>query len=115
MINKTKAGWAWLLQTISGAVLVLLLGLHWVAQHYLAAGGLRNYTEVVEYLRQPAVLALEMAFLAVVTSHALLGVRSIALDLNPHPVILKTLNVFLFFFGLITVVYGMQLVWQILQ
>jgi succinate dehydrogenase hydrophobic anchor subunit len=69
----------------------------------------------VEYLRQPVVLALELVFLVVVTSHALLGVRSMVLDLNPHPAMWRVLNVSLFFLGLITIAYGMQLVWQILE
>ena len=115
MINSSKARWSWLLQVISGAVLLLLLGLHWIAQHYLAAGGLRSYAEVVEYLRQPVVFALELSFLVVVTSHALLGVRSMVLDLNPSPAAYRVLNVFLFFVGFITIAYGIQLIWQILH
>ncbi len=73
----------WLSQAISGILLVLLLGMHWVAQHYLAAGGLRTYAEVVSYLENPLVLVLEVAFLVVVTYHALLGVRAVLLDLSP--------------------------------
>ena len=105
----------WLLQAVSGISLVLLVGLHWLAQHYLASGGLRSYAEVAAYLRQPLFLGLETAFLVVVTGHALTGMRSMAVDLGLHPKLQRSLDTSLCTAGLLTVLYGLQLTWQIIH
>ncbi len=110
-----KSRWLWLLQALSGVALVVLVGLHWVAQHYLAAGGLRTYAEVVAYLQQPVALGLEVAFLVVVTAHALIGVRAIIADLGLSPKWQYSVNLALWMVGALTVLYGMQLTWQIIQ
>ncbi len=70
----------WMTQALSGVLLVALLGLHWVAQHYVARGGLRTYQQVLAYVGHPLVGFLEALFLLVVTGHAALGLRSMALD-----------------------------------
>jgi succinate dehydrogenase hydrophobic anchor subunit len=72
--------WGWFLQAITGLALVVLLAVHMVAQHFVAAHGLRDYAEVVAYLRNPLVTAIELLFLVTVTTHALLGVRAIVFD-----------------------------------
>ena len=71
---KGTSGWLW--QVITGVGLVLLLGLHIIAQHFIAKGGLRDFAEVLAYLRNPIFLVLEVLFLIVVASHAMLGVRA---------------------------------------
>jgi succinate dehydrogenase membrane anchor subunit len=108
-VNRRKSGFNWLSQAISGILLVLLLGMHWVAQHYLVTGGLRTYAEVVSYLGNPLVLVLEAAFLAVVTVHALLGVRAILLDLGPGERLVRLLDACLVIIGIVTVFYGINL------
>ncbi len=112
---KRFGRWIWLAQAVSGAALLILAGLHWLAQHYLASGGLRTYAEAAAYLRQPLAFALETLFLVVVTSHALLGVRAVVLDLNPPPHWQRKMEIALFIIGLLTVAYGLQLTWQIVQ
>jgi succinate dehydrogenase hydrophobic anchor subunit len=111
---KRFAGWGWLSQAISGILLVILLGMHWVAQHYLAAGGLRTYAEVVSYLANPLVLTLEITFLVVVTYHALLGVRAVLLDLGPGQRLLRVLDIGLILTGIASVIYGISLLRTIL-
>ncbi len=44
---------AWPLQALIGVLLVAFVGVHLVAQHLLAPGGLRDFTTVLAYLRQP--------------------------------------------------------------
>ncbi len=109
-----KSSWNWLVQAVSGIALIGLVGAHLVAQHYLAAGGLRTYAEVVAYLRQPVALGLELAFLVVVAAHALLGVRAILTDLGLPIGQQRTIDIVLWVIGLAMVVYGMQLTWQII-
>ncbi|MGO9079885.1 MAG: hypothetical protein ACLQDY_12705 [Streptosporangiaceae bacterium] len=76
---------AWIMQAASGTLLVLLLGVHIVAQHFVVKGGLRNYAQVVSYLASPAVLAIECLFVVVLIWHAMLGLRAILLDLGFGP------------------------------
>ena len=75
---KATSGWLW--QVFTGVGLVFLLGLHFIANHFIAKGGLRDFADVVAYLRNPIFLVLEVLFLVVVTTHAMLGVRAILLD-----------------------------------
>lgn len=76
---------AWLLQVISGVLLLFLLGAHIVAQHFIVKGGLRDYAQVVSYLANPAVLAVECAFVVVLVWHAMLGLRAVLLDIGFGP------------------------------
>ena len=69
----------WIWQALSGLLLVVLLAVHLIVNHF-AAGGLLTYREVVAYLSNPGVLALEILFLATVVFHALAGVRALVLD-----------------------------------
>jgi len=113
MMNKhvrERAGsWSWILQAFTGALLLVLLGLHMVVQHFVVEGGLRNYQQVVEYLSNPFVFLLETAFLITVTWHALLGVRAILLDLGLKPATEQKLSTALTIIGVIAVAYGIWL------
>ena len=113
MMNKhvrERAGsWSWILQAFTGALLLVLLGLHMVVQHFVVEGGLRNYQQVVEYLSNPFVFLLETAFLITVTWHALLGVRAILLDLGLKPATEQKLSTALTIIGVIAVAYGICL------
>jgi len=71
---------AWIFQVVSGVLLVLLLGVHIVMQHFVASGGLRDYAQVVSYLSNPVVVAVESLFVIVLVWHAMLGLRAVLLD-----------------------------------
>jgi succinate dehydrogenase cytochrome b556 subunit len=71
---------AWIFQVISGALLLFLLGVHIVTQHFVVKGGLRDYAQVVSYLSNPAVLAIESLFVIVLIWHAMLGLRAVLFD-----------------------------------
>ena len=43
MSRERASSWSWILQALTGALLVVLLGLHMVVQHFVVAGGLRNF------------------------------------------------------------------------
>ncbi len=76
---------AWILQVVSGVLLFFLLGAHIVAQHFVVKGGLRDYAQVVSYLANPAVLAIESAFVVVLIWHAMLGLRAVLFDFGFGP------------------------------
>src|SRR5213080_1091204 len=70
---KPSSTWYW--QMFTGIALVLLLGLH-----FIATGGIRDFADVVSYLRNTIVLVLEVLFLIMVAIHAMLGVHAIVID-----------------------------------
>ncbi len=110
---KASSGWLW--QVFTGVGLVLLLGLHFIANHFIAKGGLRDFADVVSYLRNPIILVLEVLFLVVVTVHAMLGVRAIVMDFGLSDRVEKRLSRALTVVGVLTVVYGLWLTWIIIH
>ena len=109
-LTRERAGsWSWIFQAFSGALLLILLGLHMVAQHFIVKGGLRTYADVVTYISNPVLFVLEVMFLIVVTWHALLGVRAILFDLGLKPATERWVTVMLTAFGVAVVGYGVWL------
>lgn len=105
----TRGGWVWLIQALSGLLLVLLLALHMVANHFVVEGGLRTYADVVAYLSNPIIFVWEIVFLIVVTLHAALGVRAVLLDLGPSVQAERIINRVLAVLGVVAVAYGIWL------
>jgi succinate dehydrogenase / fumarate reductase membrane anchor subunit len=106
---KGAAGGLWLLQVISGALLIVVLGLHMFAQHFVVEGGLRNFQDVLAYVSNPLILVIELVFLIVVTFHAMLGLRAILLDLGPSAKAERTINIVLAVIGVGAAGYGIYL------
>jgi succinate dehydrogenase / fumarate reductase, membrane anchor subunit len=109
LTRERTGSWSWILQAFTGALLVVLLGLHMVVQHFVVEGGLRNYQQVAQYISNPFVFLLEIAFLIVVTWHALLGVRAIILDLGLKPATERKVTASLSIVGVIIMAYGIWL------
>ncbi len=110
--NQRKTGAAgglWLLQVISGALLIAVLGLHMFVHHFVVEGGLRDFQDVLAYVASPLVVAVELVFLIVVTTHAMLGLRAILLDLGPSPKVEQAINIILTVIGMGTAGYGIYL------
>ncbi len=106
---------SWLWQVVTGVALLILLGLHFIANHFIAKGGLRDFADVVAYLRTPIILVLEVLFLVVVTTHAMLGVRAILLDFGLSDHAAKRLSRALTAVGILTIGYGLWLTWVIIH
>ena len=109
LTRERASSWSWILQALTGALLIVLLGMHIVVQHFVVEGGLRDYQQVVAYLSNPFVFLLEVAFLITVTWHALLGVRAIILDLGLTPATERKLSTTLTVIGVMAVAYGIWL------
>lgn len=101
--------WLWLLKLGTGFLVVFLIGLHLVANHLVAEGGLMSYAEVAAYLRSPGIAVLEVAFLVIVVTHALLGLRSVLLDLRPAGQTLAWIDRGLVLLGAVSILYGVWL------
>jgi succinate dehydrogenase / fumarate reductase membrane anchor subunit len=84
--------------------------IHLVVNHFVAEGGLLTYADVVAYYRIPIIPIMEIAFLIIVVSHALIGLRSIILDLRPSRQTLTAINWLFVVIGIVSVVYGIWLI-----
>jgi succinate dehydrogenase hydrophobic anchor subunit len=113
--EESKPTTAWLWQAFTGVGLVILLGLHFIANHFVAKGGLRDFAEVVAYLRNPVILCLEVLFLLCVTTHALLGVRAILLDFGLSQQTERSLDRVLKVVGALTVGYGLAVTFMVIR
>ena len=80
--RRPRPTFAWLAQVVSGVLLLVLLTVHMVAQHFLVEGGLRTYEQVIAWIRNPLVFAVEALLLVCVTWHGIAGVHAVLLDLG---------------------------------
>jgi succinate dehydrogenase hydrophobic anchor subunit len=99
----------WIGQVVSGGLLLVLVTVHMVANHFVVRGGLRSYAQVVAYVGNPLILAVEIAFLLVVTWHAMSGIRAVLLDLGLRGRAQRVTGRVLAGLGLTTVAYGLWL------
>jgi succinate dehydrogenase hydrophobic anchor subunit len=99
----------WLVQAGLGIMLVLLLAIHLIVNHWAAPQGLLTYADVVRYYDTPGIAWMEAVFLMVVTAHCMLGLHSILLDLNWSARVTRVATRILTFVGLTTILYGIWL------
>ncbi len=99
----------WLIQVVTGASVLVLVTLHMIANHFIVPGGLRDFHDVVAYLRTPIILVLEVAFLIVVTWHGLLGLRAVLFDFGLSPRTERVITRVLTVVGILTIAYGLWL------
>lgn len=112
--KRGETFWLWLLKIVSGLLVIVLLGVHLTVNHMTgSANGLLTYQEVVAYLSNPWIALMEISFLIIVVSHALIGARSIVLDLNPSQGVLRAVNWLFLATGAVSIVYGIWLIWVI--
>lgn len=110
--RPTGGAWGWLLQVITGGALLVLVVVHLVAQHFVveAPGGLRDYAQVLAYLGNPVMVVIESLFLVAVTWHAMLGIRSILLDLGLGDVGRRRVGIGVTALGGLTLGYGFWMI-----
>jgi len=99
----------WLVKIVAGLLIVIVMSIHFIINHAVVPGGLLTYDDVLRYYSVWFVPIMEGIFLLVVVSHALLGLRSIVLDLNPTVKIAKWLDILLLLFGASAIIYGIWL------
>ncbi len=102
--------WLWMIKILTGPLLVILLFIHLLVNHFLGQQGLLTYADVVAYYRNPIIPVMEILFLATVVTHSLIGLRGILLDLNPARRLLKVIDGGLILLGIAAVSYGIWLI-----
>jgi len=102
--------WWYLLKIVTGVLLVVLLGIHLVVNHFIGQHGLLTYADIVAYYQNPIIPIMEICFLAVVVLHSLTGLRGILLDLKPSRTILQVIDTFMIIVGVAAVTYGTWLI-----
>jgi succinate dehydrogenase hydrophobic anchor subunit len=102
----------WLSTALTGMALLVLVTVHMVAHHFVVqeVGGLRTYHQVLEYIGNPVIFVIEAVFLVVVTWHAMLGLRAVALDLALPARLERLVRPGVIVLGAVTVAYGLVLI-----
>lgn len=111
--DSQENAWLWLAKIISGLLIVILLGIHFVVNHLVAPEGLLSYADVVQYYKNPLVPVMEGVFLVFAVSHSLIGSRGIILDLNPPPKLIKAMDYVFTIIGTTAIIYGIWLLWVV--
>ena len=103
--------WIWLIKIVTGPLLVLVIALHFIVNHYMGSmhSGLMTYNDIVAYYQNPIIPIIEIVFLATVVTHCLIGLRGIILDMNPSRKVLGAVNWLLVILGVFSVGYGIWL------
>lgn len=103
---RSAGVWAWFVQRVTGAVLLVFLGAHFWALHFAAAGEHIRLAAVMQRLNSPFFMVVDSALLATAIYHALNGVRMVFFDFGLGRLVNKTFSAALWIFGLIAFVYG---------
>jgi succinate dehydrogenase hydrophobic anchor subunit len=112
--TRSGASRLWLVQAVTGALLLIFLGVHLVAQHLLAPGGLRDYSGVVAYLREPLALTAELGLLLSVIVHASAGMRASLVEMLPNPAHLRVASIGIALVGLLAAGYAIWLTFTVI-
>lgn len=106
-----ETSWIWLVKIVTGPLLILVLILHMIVNHFVGSlpTGLMTYEDIVHYYQNPIIPAIEILFLVTVVTHSLIGLRGIILDMNPSRTVLKAVTWLLSLLGVFAVVYGIWL------
>ena len=100
----------WFLKILTGFLVLVVLIIHLIVNHLMVEGGLLTYADVVRYYQNPIIPIMEIAFLIFVVTHALIGLRSVLLDLQPSNKVLRLINYGLVVLGVGSIAYGIWLV-----
>ena len=113
-IERTSAhrSRTWKATAGSGVALLALVTIHMVAHHFVVeeVGGLRTYAQVLDYIANPIIFVIEILFLVVVTTHAMLGLRSVLFDFGLSVRAKRMVARGLLVLGIVTVGYGVALI-----
>ena len=90
----------------------MLVTVHMIAHHFVVeeVGGLRTYGQVLDYISNPLMFAIEIVFLVIITTHAMLGLRSVLFDFGLSVRAKRLVARGLVVLGAVTIAYGVTLI-----
>ena len=103
-----KNAYLWLFQRISGAVLLIIIIMHFVQNHLV--NHVLNYEVVVKHVSNPIVKAIEIIFLILCVFHGLSGTKGIIADLPISEKTEKILSKLFCTVGIILVAVGLWII-----
>jgi succinate dehydrogenase / fumarate reductase membrane anchor subunit len=102
MPSRSNAIW-WYVQRITGALLVILLAMHFWVEHFMNKTMLRGdltYENILSRISNPVWQVIDISFLIVALIHGLNGLRNIILDFSKvGPRMTQLINVVLIAVG----------------
>ena len=99
--------WAWILQRVSGVILVFALSLHWFVQHYISPWAEITFAGVHVKLQWTLYLVADLLLLVFAVFHGLNGMRTVVLDFKLSPGVAACLTVALAVLGILAFLYGL--------
>jgi succinate dehydrogenase hydrophobic anchor subunit len=111
-VRGDRTARSWLATSLTGVALLGLVTVHMIAHHFVVdrIGGLRTYRQVIEYISDPVMFAVESVFTVVVTWHGMLGLRAVLLDLHLPAHVERIVRPGVVVLGVATVAYGFLLI-----
>jgi succinate dehydrogenase cytochrome b556 subunit len=106
--------WSWLLQRITGLLLVIYLFIHLWVLHYSNAGK-ATFDEILLRLQSPVFLIFDLMLLALVIFHGLNGVRIVIIDLGISNRAQRVLFWGLMLLGLGLFLFGVYALWPFIS
>ena len=102
--------WLWFIKAITGALIIVILFIHFIINHLVAPNGLLSYADVLKYYQNPIIPIMEILFVSFAVSHSLIGLRGVILDLKPTRAVLNGINWLFSVVGVVSIVYGIWLI-----
>jgi len=115
--SKVAGTWAWFLQRLSAILLVIFLGIHLYAAHFMGVSAetgdepLLSYEEVSLRLDQVLYIVVDYGMLSMVLLHGLNGLRTVMLDFDMFVRRRKLVDVGLWVVGIATMIWGIVILW----
>ncbi len=113
---KSREGtWLWFIKAVTGLLVIVILFIHLIVNHFVAPNGLLSYADVVRYYQNPIIPIMEIGLVAFAVSHSLIGLRGILLDLKPTRAFISAINWLFSIIGIAAVIYGIWLIFTIVS
>lgn len=100
----------WVLQRVTGALLVILLAMHFWVEHFMAGPvrqGQLSFEVIQSRIANPWMQAVDLSFLFIALYHGLNGLRNIILDFSiVTPAVAKVVTVIIILGGIVWAYWG---------
>ena len=113
--KSNEGAWLWFIKAVTGLLVIVILFIHLIVNHFVATNGLLSYADVVRYYQNPIIPIMEIGLVAFAVSHSLIGLRGIILDLKPTRAFIGVINWLFTIIGVGAVVYGIWLIFAIVS